>query len=123
MGIVNVGAPAAGMNAAVRAAVRVGISDGHKVFAVYDGFEGFAKGQVSPGGAWRGRSLLRRQIPDFSKVVGRASLGSEDPGIRWKGEHVRTRLQWGVHGMPWVMHKASALSTHSDKNLGKRFAA
>ena len=93
MGVVNVGAPAAGMNAAVRAAVRVGIADGHKVFAVYDGFEGFAKGQVSPGGAWRGRSLLRRQIPDFSKVVGRASLGSEDPGIRWEGEHVHTRLQ------------------------------
>jgi 6-phosphofructokinase 1 len=34
------------MNAAVRSAVRVGIADGHKVFAVYDGFDGFAKGQV-----------------------------------------------------------------------------
>ncbi|OWK02899.1 PFKP [Cervus elaphus hippelaphus] len=45
VGVVNVGAPAAGMNAAVRAAVRVGISEGHKMFAVYDGFEGFAKGQ------------------------------------------------------------------------------
>jgi hypothetical protein len=44
--IINVGAPAAGMNAAVRSAVRVGIADGHKVFAVYDGFDGFAKGQV-----------------------------------------------------------------------------
>lgn len=50
VGVVNVGAPAAGMNAAVRAAVRVGISEGHKMFAVYDGFEGFAKGQVGPGG-------------------------------------------------------------------------
>lgn len=40
------GAPAAGMNAAVRSAVRVGISEGHKVFAVSDGFEGFYKGQV-----------------------------------------------------------------------------
>ena len=56
MGVVNVGAPAAGMNAAVRAAVRVGISEGPKMFAVYDGFEGFAKGQVSPGGA-RGEGL------------------------------------------------------------------
>ena len=56
VGVVNVGAPAAGMNAAVRAAVRVGISEGHKMFAVYDGFEGFAKGQVSPGGA-RGEGL------------------------------------------------------------------
>lgn len=43
----NVGAPAAGMNAAVRSAVRVGITEGHKMFAVNDGFEGFYKGQVS----------------------------------------------------------------------------
>lgn len=48
VGIINVGAPAAGMNAAVRSAVRVGIADGHKMFAIYDGFEGFAKGQVGP---------------------------------------------------------------------------
>ena len=44
--ILNVGAPAAGMNAAVRSAVRVGISEGHKMFAVSDGFEGLYKGQV-----------------------------------------------------------------------------
>ena len=46
--VLNVGAPAAGMNAAVRSAVRVGIAEGHKMFAVNDGFEGFAKGQVRP---------------------------------------------------------------------------
>lgn len=45
--VLNVGAPAAGMNAAVRSAVRVGISEGHKMFAVNDGFEGFHKGQVN----------------------------------------------------------------------------
>lgn len=45
--VLNVGAPAAGMNGAVRAAVRVGITEGHKMFAVNDGFEGFHKGQVS----------------------------------------------------------------------------
>lgn len=44
--VLNVGAPAAGMNAAVRSAVRVGISEGHKMFAVSDGFEGLCKGQV-----------------------------------------------------------------------------
>lgn len=46
MAVMNVGAPAAGMNAAVRSAVRVGITEGHKMFAVNDGFEGFYKGQV-----------------------------------------------------------------------------
>lgn len=45
--VLNVGAPAAGMNAAVRSAVRVGITEGHKMFAVNDGFEGLYKGQVS----------------------------------------------------------------------------
>ncbi|KAK2105446.1 hypothetical protein P7K49_014960 [Saguinus oedipus] len=43
--VINVGAPAAGMNAAVRSAVRVGIADGHRMLAIYDGFDGFAKGQ------------------------------------------------------------------------------
>ncbi|KAJ8788897.1 hypothetical protein J1605_005193 [Eschrichtius robustus] len=72
VGVVNVGAPAAGMNAAVRAAVRVGIADGHKVFAVYDGFEGFAKGQIkeigwADVGGWTGQggSILgtKRTLP------------------------------------------------------------
>lgn len=53
MAVINVGAPAAGMNAAVRSAVRVGIADGHKMLAIYDGFEGFAKGQVRPRGTLR----------------------------------------------------------------------
>nr|XP_031526755.1 ATP-dependent 6-phosphofructokinase, platelet type isoform X3 [Vicugna pacos] len=70
--VVNVGAPAAGMNAAVRAAVRVGIADGHRMFAVYDGFEGFARGQIreigwSDVGGWTGQggSILgtKRTLP------------------------------------------------------------
>lgn len=70
--VLNVGAPAAGMNAAVRSAVRVGITEGHKMFAVSDGFEGFAKGQVKEikwgdVGGWTGQggSLLgtKRTLP------------------------------------------------------------
>uniref|UniRef100_A0AAX7T1C6 ATP-dependent 6-phosphofructokinase n=1 Tax=Astatotilapia calliptera TaxID=8154 RepID=A0AAX7T1C6_ASTCA len=71
--VLNVGAPAAGMNAAVRSAVRVGISEGHKMFAVSDGFEGFYKGQVrlevkwGDVGGWTGQggSLLgtKRTLP------------------------------------------------------------
>ncbi|XP_017290876.1 ATP-dependent 6-phosphofructokinase, platelet type isoform X8 [Kryptolebias marmoratus] len=70
--VLNVGAPAAGMNAAVRSAVRVGISEGHKMFAVSDGFEGFYKGQIkeikwSDVGGWTGQggSLLgtKRTLP------------------------------------------------------------
>ncbi|XP_075994125.1 ATP-dependent 6-phosphofructokinase, platelet type isoform X1 [Genypterus blacodes] len=70
--VLNVGAPAAGMNAAIRSAVRVGITEGHKMFAVSDGFEGFYKGQIqeikwSDVGGWTGQggSLLgtKRTLP------------------------------------------------------------
>lgn len=44
--IMNIGAPCAGMNAAVRAAVRMGIIQGHNMLAVHDGFDGLAHGQV-----------------------------------------------------------------------------
>uniref|UniRef100_A0A4W3IK36 6-phosphofructokinase n=1 Tax=Callorhinchus milii TaxID=7868 RepID=A0A4W3IK36_CALMI len=71
--IVNIGAPAAGMNAAVRSAVRVGLSQGHKVFAVSDGLEGFSTGQIKEMswrdvGGWTGQggSLLgtKRTLPE-----------------------------------------------------------
>uniref|UniRef100_A0A7N9AQV6 Phosphofructokinase, muscle b n=1 Tax=Mastacembelus armatus TaxID=205130 RepID=A0A7N9AQV6_9TELE len=45
--ILNVGAPCAGMNAAVRAAVRIGLLQGHQMLAVHDGFEGLAQGMVN----------------------------------------------------------------------------
>ncbi|XP_003221995.1 ATP-dependent 6-phosphofructokinase, platelet type isoform X1 [Anolis carolinensis] len=70
--VLNVGAPAAGMNAAVRAAVRIGITEGHKMFAVTDGFEGFSKGQIKEiswgdVGGWTGQggSILgtKRTLP------------------------------------------------------------
>ncbi|XP_069031520.1 ATP-dependent 6-phosphofructokinase, platelet type isoform X4 [Embiotoca jacksoni] len=70
--VMNVGAPAAGMNGAVRSAVRVGITEGHKMFAVNDGFEGFYKGQIKEikwgdVGGWTGQggSLLgtKRTLP------------------------------------------------------------
>ncbi|XP_066484556.1 ATP-dependent 6-phosphofructokinase, platelet type isoform X4 [Tiliqua scincoides] len=70
--ILNVGAPAAGMNAAVRSAVRIGITEGHKMFAVTDGFEGFSRGQIKEigwgdVGGWTGQggSILgtKRTLP------------------------------------------------------------
>lgn len=46
LAVLNVGAPAAGMNAAVRSAVRLALSHGQKVYAVHDGFQGLADGKV-----------------------------------------------------------------------------
>nr|KAF6383202.1 phosphofructokinase, liver type [Pipistrellus kuhlii] len=80
LAILNVGAPAAGMNAAVRSAVRSGICQGHTVYVVHDGFEGLAKGQVQEVGwhdvaGWLGRggSMLgtKRTLPKsyMEKIV------------------------------------------------------
>ncbi|KAB5583750.1 hypothetical protein PHYPO_G00099260 [Pangasianodon hypophthalmus] len=48
IGLMNVGAPCAGMNAAVRSAVRTGILKGHQILAIHDGFEGLAYGNIEP---------------------------------------------------------------------------
>ena len=42
----NIGAPCAGMNSAVRSAVRIGMIQGHTMLAVHDGFDGLAHGKV-----------------------------------------------------------------------------
>ncbi|KAM4571785.1 phosphofructokinase, muscle a isoform 2-T2 [Fundulus diaphanus] len=70
--IMNIGAPCAGMNAAVRAAVKMGIIQGHSMFAVHDGFDGLAHGQIEPinwttvsGWTGKGGSMLgtKRTLP------------------------------------------------------------
>ncbi|NXA41318.1 PFKAL protein, partial [Eudromia elegans] len=80
LAILNVGAPAAGMNAAVRSAVRIGLCQGHTVYVVSDGFEGLSKGQIRDVGwhdvaGWLGRggSMLgtKRTLPKtcMEKIV------------------------------------------------------
>ncbi|KAG0046438.1 6-phosphofructokinase, alpha subunit [Gryganskiella cystojenkinii] len=46
IGIINVGAPAGGMNAAVRAAVRYALNRGHVPFGIQNGFPGLIAGQI-----------------------------------------------------------------------------
>ncbi|XP_029557816.1 ATP-dependent 6-phosphofructokinase, liver type isoform X1 [Salmo trutta] len=80
LAVMNVGAPAAGMNAAVRSAVRVALAYGHKVYSVNDGFEGLANGAVTEiewhgvaGWTGQGGSLLgtKRTLPStcMQKIV------------------------------------------------------
>ncbi|KAG7283853.1 hypothetical protein CRUP_034040 [Coryphaenoides rupestris] len=79
--IVNIGAPCAGMNSAVRSAVRMGIIQGHNMLAVYDGFDGLAHGNIEPitwtcvsGWTGKGGSMLgtKRTLP--GKMVEEISL-------------------------------------------------
>jgi 6-phosphofructokinase len=46
--IVHVGAPAGGMNAATRTAVRLALNRGHTPLAIYNGFSGLLSGDIRP---------------------------------------------------------------------------
>ncbi len=47
LAVMHAGAPAPGMNTAVRAAVRLGVDQGHMMFGVRNGFEGLIAGDIS----------------------------------------------------------------------------
>lgn len=73
IGFINVGAPAGGMNAAVRAAVAYCLSRGHEPLAVHNGFAGFARHHGDkPVGAVRPF--------DWLEVDGWASKGGSEIG-------------------------------------------
>lgn len=73
IGFINVGAPAGGMNAAVRAAVAYCLSRGHEPVAIHNGFAGFAR--------HHGDSPLGAVRPfDWLEVDGWASKGGSEIG-------------------------------------------
>ena len=47
LAVLNCGAPACGVNAAIRSFVRLGIAKGCRIYAIYGGFEGVKDGAVS----------------------------------------------------------------------------
>lgn len=79
IGLLNTGAPAAGMNTAGRSAVRLGLDQGHRIFGISNGFDGFAKNHVREmewmsvsGWASQGGSVLgtSRKVPARSDLYG-----------------------------------------------------
>ena len=76
LGILHAGAPAPGMNPAVRVAVRVGIDRGHQMFGIRNGFRGFESGDIHE--------------MDWMSVNGWASRGGAELGTsrhKPRGEH------------------------------------
>ena len=79
--VMNAGAPSPGMNTAARAAVRLGLDQGHIMLGVHNGFEGLINGEVETmswmrvsGWATRGGSTLgtTRHVPkgrDFYSIA------------------------------------------------------
>ncbi len=77
IGVMNSGAPAPGMNTAARAAIRLGLDQGHVMLGIKNGFEGLAKGEVEEmqwmgvsGWASLGGSMLgtSRVVPQGSDL-------------------------------------------------------
>jgi 6-phosphofructokinase 1 len=68
--VFNAGAPAPGMNTAARAAVRLGLDQGHIMLGVSNGFEGLAEGEV-------------KEL-EWTSVSGWASLGGSAMGTSRK---------------------------------------
>uniref|UniRef100_A0A8D2PW03 Phosphofructokinase, muscle n=1 Tax=Zosterops lateralis melanops TaxID=1220523 RepID=A0A8D2PW03_ZOSLA len=89
--VMNVGAPAAGMNAAVRATVRIGLIHGHRMLAVHDGFEGLAFGLVeeiswNAVGSWTG--------------LGGSKLGTKRTLPKKYFEEISANIiKFGIHGL------------------------
>jgi 6-phosphofructokinase 1 len=81
LGILNVGAPAPGMNTAVRTAVRIAIDQGHIVFGVRSGFQGLVdddmqemawmsvNGWAGLGGSELGTNRVVPNGPDFYSIA------------------------------------------------------
>jgi 6-phosphofructokinase 1 len=108
IGVMNSGAPAPGMNTAARAAIRLGLDQGHIMLGIKNGFEGLAKGEVEEmqwmgvsGWASLGGSMLgtSRVVPQGSDLYAIARV-IEDKHIQallvvggWNGyEAVHTML-------------------------------
>lgn len=70
LAVMHAGAPSPGMNAAVRAATRIGLDRGHIMFGVKNGYQGFLSGEVLQ--------------MDWMSVNGWASMGGSELGTTRK---------------------------------------
>ena len=108
LAVMNASAPAPGMNTATRAAIRLGLDEGHIMMGIRDGFEGLIEGDLRDM-AWRdvehwasrGGSELgtNRKVPsgsDFYKIA-RTLEEAEIDGLLiiggWAGYEAAFRLQ------------------------------
>jgi 6-phosphofructokinase 1 len=92
LAVLNAGGPAPGMNTATRAAVRLGLDQGHLLFGVRNGFLGLTKGDIKE--------------MDWMSVAGWTSMGGSELGtIRKVLDHndyeaIAANLEkYGIQGM------------------------
>lgn len=111
LAVLTSGGDAPGMNAAVRAIVRCGISQGFEVIGVRNGYRGLVLGEFSPMG--------RRDVGGIIQMGGTrlsAALRALDGNTRWKArEHAACRRGGQVaprqHGLDQARRHVGALTT------------
>lgn len=113
LAVVHGGAPAPGMNTAVRVAVRLGLDKGHTMMGVYNGFQG----------------LINNDIQEFNwmSVSGWAPLGGSELGTN---RHIpggsdlyaiaRNLEEWKIDGLlvvgGWAAYQAAQVLYNQRKN-------
>ncbi|MCD6288885.1 MAG: 6-phosphofructokinase, partial [Anaerolineae bacterium] len=130
--VLTAGAPAAGMNAAVRAAVRTSLDMGHRVFGVHNGFQGLIDGSIEElqwmsvsGWVSRGGSELgtTRKVPAGSDLYAIAR-NIEDLHIEgllviggWNGYEAALRLYQERGNFPSFNIPTLCIPASIDNNL------
>jgi 6-phosphofructokinase 1 len=91
--VVHSGAPAPGMNTAVRAAVRLGIAKGHKMFGIKHSFKGVLDADIQPVNGTM-QDINKKIIEmDWMSVNGWASMGGANLGTN---RDIPTDIEFGA---------------------------
>ncbi|CAF1369610.1 unnamed protein product [Adineta steineri] len=119
LAVLNIGAPACGVNAAVRSIIRYGLCEGHKMYAIFDGFEGLINNQVKSldwmavnGWSSVGGSLLGCQKTSAAKI----GLGKIAAKIREHNFHALLIIG-GYEAYTSVIQMYEARNKHPDLQI------
>ncbi len=111
--VLTSGGDAPGMNAAIRAVVRTGISKGWEVYGVRNGYEGLIDGKIIPLGARDVGGILQRG----GTMLGSArSLEFKTKPGQLKA--IRTLNQFGIEGLVVIGGNGSQTGSYALYNLG-----
>ncbi|KAI9354855.1 phosphofructokinase-domain-containing protein [Zopfochytrium polystomum] len=115
IGIIHVGAPAGGMNAATRVAARVCLNRGHTPLGIRDGFSGLVRDEVFPltweqvkGWQVRGGSELGTNR-DHPEPLNAADAASGNGGVKVKPKGITTWVPCGLIAYHLQKHGIQAL--------------
>ena len=111
--VLTSGGDAPGMNAAIRAVVRTGVSEGWEVYGVHNGYEGLIDGKISPLGVREVGGILQR---------GGTILGSAR-SVEFKSrpgqlKAIRTLNQFGIEGLIVIGGNGSQTGNFALHSLG-----